>query len=689
MREEHLPFLVVGATVTAKATCFDEDIDNRWSQAVYGDAWDTAVVTGVVTRRRDRLVLVRFEDGDTIFMDPRDLELTGESLRTANENIRDLCRCEDPISGVLEQTEPGNDNRHEESEDRGSDDEPLLAMVRREHRAVHGLASPPPTSDSSWNGSVTSDEATPEPEAPPEGHGRGGRGRGRGRGGRRVNGRGRGRSRSAPDSGKEATVPTAMAGEVEIDDDGEDTETEEDSGDEGVEADNVLKMRDGQVWKKGVGRTVDPFLQKGYQHAARLRLPGSTEKNEMEYFLACFPRDLITEISELMTIKGRQLQFGLGWEVTPGEVYTFLGYNVAILLLHTGGPKQDMWLGQGDSKYDGAFFLAPDLGQYGLSYSRFQRLMQAFILPTYGNLNDPFDPIRKFVDHWNRNIANTLQPGPIIVVDESMGLWKGKGMPGLMVVARKPTPVGRESHTAADADTSCIIFVEPYEGKARMENKEWAREWGKAPATAMRCVKPWMGTGRLCIADAGFASMRLAKGMAEHGTFLIGNVKGAHTGFPKTWLLEQVPNRGLRASASTSFKTSSGETWVVVAAADRDKQPMTLIGTAGTTGMGEELVRHFTSIRSDGTFHVRSATLAQWDIHATYRKHFNAIDKHNSKCQGGAVLRNLGRPTSGGSETSTCFLEFRRLMPPCCGASLGLVDKINAWICSGGAWHIS
>ena len=57
--------------------------------------------------------------------------------------------------------------------------------------------------------------------------------------------------------------------------------------------------------------------------------------------------------------------------------------------------------------------------------------------------------------------AGGRHPGHTITVDESMGLWKGKGMLGLMVVKRKPTPVGRESHTTADCDTGTIIFVEP------------------------------------------------------------------------------------------------------------------------------------------------------------------------------------------------------------------------------------
>ena len=56
--------------------------------------------------------------------------------------------------------------------------------------------------------------------------------------------------------------------------------------------------------------------------------------------------------------------------------------------------------------------------------------------------------------------------------------------------------------------------------------------------------------------------------------------------------------------------------------------------------MGDELVRHFTIIKSDGTYSVRSASLAQWDVHAPYRRYFNAIDKHNSKRQGGGSFED-------------------------------------------------
>ncbi len=110
-----------------------------------------------------------------------------------------------------------------------------------------------------------------------------------------------------------------------------------------------------------------------------------------------------------------------------------------------------------------SLFLPANLGQYGFTYFHFLRLLRVFELPTYGHASDAFDPIRKFTNEWNDTMIKNLVPGNILIVDESMGLWKGKGMPGWLFVSRKSTPVGRESHTTADRDTGAIIFVEPYE----------------------------------------------------------------------------------------------------------------------------------------------------------------------------------------------------------------------------------
>ena len=58
--------------------------------------------------------------------------------------------------------------------------------------------------------------------------------------------------------------------------------------------------------------------------------------------------------------------------------------------------------------------------------------------------------VRTLVDEFNRNRAETLKPGWILVVDESTSKWRGLGdwydlgMPHITKIPRKPEPVGLE-----------------------------------------------------------------------------------------------------------------------------------------------------------------------------------------------------------------------------------------------------
>eukprot|EP00873_Tetraselmis_striata_P037120 jgi/Tetstr1/457384/TSEL_043986.t1 len=81
-------------------------------------------------------------------------------------------------------------------------------------------------------------------------------------------------------------------------------------------------------------------------------------------------------------------------------------------------------------------------------------------------------------------------------------------------------------------------------------------------------------------------SVRTALAFFMHGLYTIGNVKTAHAYMVKEWLLSQVPYRGDRATATTTISVA-GQEVSLLAAADMDKQPMVLLGTAGTSSEGE------------------------------------------------------------------------------------------------------
>jgi len=142
-----------------------------------------------------------------------------------------------------------------------------------------------------------------------------------------------------------------------------------------------LKVGD-YTWKLYQGRTIDPSLSGvGFHGCDRFRLHNFTEKSEQDYFELCFPSNLLPDIAAGMTAKGKVRGFGSGWSVLVGEAWRFLGYSLAILISHSGGPKEDCWLEAGIEKYKNVFFLAPDLGRFGLTYSKYCKMMHAFTMP--------------------------------------------------------------------------------------------------------------------------------------------------------------------------------------------------------------------------------------------------------------------------------------------------------------------
>eukprot|EP00873_Tetraselmis_striata_P027200 jgi/Tetstr1/447464/TSEL_003721.t1 len=106
--------------------------------------------------------------------------------------------------------------------------------------------------------------------------------------------------------------------------------------------------------------------------------------------------------------KVKVLGFGSGCNVSIGEAWRFLGSNLAILISHSGGPKEDCWLEAGSEKYKDIVFLPPDLGRFELTYNKLCEMMRAFTLRE--SSSEPFDPMRKFHDKWNLAMVAALSP---------------------------------------------------------------------------------------------------------------------------------------------------------------------------------------------------------------------------------------------------------------------------------------
>ena len=523
-------------------------------------------------------------------------------------------------------------------EDSGGSDTPPPARPRPKRVAAATGASAPPDGVAEWaeddcpTSSTEDSHTSVEQSQTSDDEQVVGQGRGRHRGGRGSwrGGRGRGGVRRR-DPGHAETATT-------------------------VQRHNVL-------WTKNAGRTIDPARTGGgYSQPPRLTLYNYTDKDERRFFEHLLPDTLVHDIATATTVTGSN-KVRPGWSVNEGEVYLFLGLKMYMMIYPQQGPREDYW--EASAGNPGSIYVDHNLGRFGMPSGRYREIERSFTLPHRGNMADPFDPIRAFVESWNQNMAHAFIPGWVMTVDESMAKWKGKGMPALMSVPRKPTPVGREAHTTACGQTGVIVAYEVYEGKQRMETAEYVQEAGKNPAKALRCTKPWHGSGRVVILDSGFASVKCAKALRDKGLFMIGNVKTASMGFPKDWLISQVPRRGMRAVCTTTVTTDGGIQLELLGAADRDRQPMALLGTAGTSIDGGTLHRHFTTIRADGSYNVRDATLEQMNIHEIYRKYFNALDRHNSVRQGGHCFEDSWK-------TQNWFVrDFQMIWG---------ITEVNAWL---------
>ena len=147
---------------------------------------------------------------------------------------------------------------------------------------------------------------------------------------------------------------------------------------------------------------------------------------------------------------------------------------------------------------------------------------------------------------------------------------------------------------------------------------------------------------RVCIADSAFASYKLAVALLMRNVYLIGNVKTAHSGFPKAKLQSMANERDKTATATTTVCLPGSSTeHTILATSDMDKQPMSCICTAGTSRGPVIIQRRVRTIHKNGRAKVSGKIFKTLQAPAYYRKNFNAVDKHNAKRQGGHCLEDV------------------------------------------------
>ena len=349
----------------------------------------------------------------------------------------------------------------------------------------------------------------------------------------------------------------------------------------------------------------------------------------------------MTELGQEMHRKG-SAQFSAKWSVSVDDLLQWIGVWMYMLAFPQPGGPRVYWqeppgLFGPRHKLQATLRLAEN-GEKGVSW--FECMLACFKLPGYAHgdaewkKDDPFQATRRFWDALRNAFYEAVTASWLLVLDESMVQWQGRGMPGLMVILRKPTPIGLELHTLCCALSGILIFFEVYEGKAAMETKEFCKDYGKSIALTLRMTKRFFGTKRVLIADSWFGSVACAIALHTKGLFSVMNVKTATTNYPKDGLMQEVGEiKGKDAEAKKQRKERRGKSVAytqevevggdrnvtLLAAGNNKKVPLLLICTAFTMLPGEEHNKVWKVNQADGSIAYHSLKTEQPEVHALYR----------------------------------------------------------------------
>ena len=239
----------------------------------------------------------------------------------------------------------------------------------------------------------------------------------------------------------------------------------------------------------------------------------STDDDIDAYFFdvcrSWFDDEFVAQVADAMQQNGRlKGSDWAAWTVTVDDVYQWIGVWYYSLAFPQVGDRRQYFRGNrtsgGGLPFGPVHFLEDYLSMGGNGFKGvrwFENMLTCFSLPTGdAEESDPFFRVRHMWEVVRKTFSECVLPSWLMCLDESMVKWRGRGMPGLMVVPRKPTPMGLEIHTLCCALSGIMTNFEVYEGKEAMEKKEFVGELtehgaiNKSTALSLRCVSPYFTT---------------------------------------------------------------------------------------------------------------------------------------------------------------------------------------------------
>ena len=211
---------------------------------------------------------------------------------------------------------------------------------------------------------------------------------------------------------------------------------------------------------------------------------------------------------------------------------------------------------------------------------------------------------------------------------------------------RKPEPLGTEFKNLVDGYSGQMMWLEVMEGKERMRNKEFTKEFGVTAACVMRGVKQIEGfetyledtlQPKLFFGDSWFGSVKAAcqvRKLGHHGCFII---KTAHSRTPKKFLEEKMKGfPGGTWIVMEGFAESEGVPLVCIGYKYNVKKVLVFISTkgAGSTQPGQPYLAKF----PDKFGNVCTREVARPEIISNYFNRSNVVDLHNQARQAELAL---------------------------------------------------
>jgi hypothetical protein len=228
-----------------------------------------------------------------------------------------------------------------------------------------------------------------------------------------------------------------------------------------------------------------------------------------------------------------------------------------------------------------------------------------------------------------------------MVVDESMIGWTDATNVHITVL---PNKAGVCLKTLCDARTRVMLATEFVESAQQQARKSFVDE-GKSAAVCLRLTEPWHHSPHQLFADAWFGGMPTAFSLLKRGFFSITNVKTQTKHFGKKDLWADAGGKpwacDVRAYRQVTLQVAGKET-TFTGAFHMDKQPMTLLSTAGSSDEAPLITRRRLYMNEFGDVVRWEGELRQPTIHAKYGTYFNAVDIHNKLALGPHSVCTIG-----------------------------------------------